>query len=148
MAFTLNYDDAIHLDAEALAEGGVAEGYESLLPRLRIFVEHPAMIEEVLDNDAPSYSVRCLGSEFKIYSPELDEKQGNSWGRATAALFSIVNKQLENSGHRLFAINGGNDLFGIFLMPTEATEAQKSLPNKRDWPYLPEDDGQWYGQYH
>jgi hypothetical protein len=25
MPFTLNYDDAIHLDAEALAEGGIAE---------------------------------------------------------------------------------------------------------------------------
>ena len=26
MAFTLNYDDAIHLDAEALAEGGIVRG--------------------------------------------------------------------------------------------------------------------------
>lgn len=148
MGFTLNYDDSIPLDAEALAEGGVAEAYESLFPELRKFVKDPARIEEMLDNDAPSYSVRCGGREFEIYSPDLDERMGNSWGRATVALFLIVNKQLENSSHRLYAINGGNDLFGIFLTPTEATAAQKSLPNKRDWPYLPEDDGQWYGQYH
>ncbi len=148
MEFTLNYDDAIPLDAEALDEGGVAEAYESLLSELRKFVKDPATIEEMLGNDVPSYSVRCDGREFEIYSPNLDEEKGNSWGRATVALFSIVNKQLQNSSHCLYAINGGNDLFGMFLMPTEATAAQRSLPNKRDWPYLPEDDGQWYGQYH
>jgi hypothetical protein len=148
MGFTLNYDDAIPLDAEALAEGGVAEAYESLLPELRKFVKDPTKIEEMLDNDTPSYSVRWGDKEYELYSPDLDEKKGNSWGRATVALFSIVNEQLANSSHRLYAINGGNDLFGMFLTPTEAMAAQKSLPNKKDWPYLPKDDAQWYGQYH
>src|SRR5262245_29594256 len=97
MAFTLNYDDAIPLDAEALAEGGIAEGYETLLPELRKFVDNPSEIEEDRDDDAPSYSVRCGGAEFEIYSPELDEEEGNSWGRATVALFSIVNAQLKDS---------------------------------------------------
>jgi hypothetical protein len=64
------------------------------------------------------------------------------------ALFSIVNAQLKNSTHRFYAINGGNDLFGMFLTPAEATAAQKSLPNKSDWPYLPKDEDEWYGQYH
>jgi hypothetical protein len=148
MAFTLNYDDAIHLDAEALAEGGIAEAYESLLLTLGKFVKNPGKIEEDRDDDAPSYSVRCDDSEFEIYAPDLDEEEGNSWGRATVALFSIVNEQLKNSSHRLFAINGGNDLFGIFLTPAEAAAAQKSLPNKSDWPYLPKDEEPWYGQFH
>src|SRR5262245_40523041 len=108
MAFPINYDDAIHLDAEALAEGGIAEAYQSVLRRLRKFVDNPAMILEDRDDDTPTYSVRCGGSKFEIYSPELDEEEGNSWGRATVALFSIVNEQLKNSTHRFFAINGGN----------------------------------------
>jgi hypothetical protein len=149
MASTLNYDDAIPLDAEALAEGGIAEGYESVLPKLCQFVKPPAIIEEERDDDAPSYSVRCGDSEFKIYDSNLDEDEGsNSWGRATAALFSIVNEQLKNSTHRFYAINGGNDLFGMFLTPGEAAAAQRSLPNKSHWPYLPKDEEPWYGQYH
>ena len=64
MASTLNYDDAIPLDAEALAEGGIAEAYESVLPKLRQFVKTPAIIEEERDDDASTYSVRCGVSEF------------------------------------------------------------------------------------
>ena len=148
MVFTLNYDDAIHLDAEALAEGGIAKGYESVLPVLRKFVKNMAKIEEDRDGDAPSYSVRCSGVEFEIYSPELDEEEGHSWGRATVALFSIVNAQLKDSSHRFYAINAGNDLVGMFLTPAQAKEAQSSLPNKSDWPYLPRDEEPHYGQYH
>lgn len=148
MAFTLDYDDAVTLDAEALAEGGVAEEYESLLPHLRKFVNDPAKIEEDRNDDVPSYSVRCGGSVFEIYAPHLDEGDANSWGRATVALFSIVNEQLQGSTHRFYAINGGNDLFGMFLTEAEAAAAQESLPNRSDWPYIPKDEEPWYGQYH
>ncbi len=148
MAFILNYDDAIPLDAEALAEGGIAERYESVLPNLRQFVKNPDRIEEDRDDDAPSYWVRYGESEFEIYAHNLDEEEGNSWGRATVALFAIVNEQLKNATHRFYAINGGNDLFGIFLTPAEAAAAQNSLPNTKDWPYLPKDEEPWYGQYH
>ena len=148
MAFTLNYDDAIPLDAEALAEGGIAEGYESLLPQLRRFVTDPATIEEQRDDDAPSYTVRCGGRSFDIYAPDLDEGEGNSWGRATVALFSIVNEHLQHSTHRLYATNRGNDLMGMFLTAAEATAAQASFANRSDWPYVPKDEQPWYGQFH
>lgn len=148
MAFTLNYDDAIMLDAEDLAEGGIAEGYEALLPALRKFAKSPVAIEEDRDDDTPSYSVRCGDMRFDIYGPDLEEGEGNSWGRATVALFSIVNAQLKQSSHRFYAINGGNDLLGMFLTPAQAEEAQKSLPNKSDWPYLPKNEEPYYGQYH
>lgn len=148
MTFTLNYDEAIHLDAEALAEGGIGEAYESLLPKLRAFVANPAEIQEDLNDDARSYSVRCGDMEFIIYAPHLDEETGNGWGIATVALFSIVNEQLKNTDHRLYAINGGNDLFGIFLSPTEASAAQNSLTSKTDWPYLPNREVPWYGRFH
>jgi len=49
---------------------------------------------------------------------------------------------------RFFAINGGNDLGGMFLTTVEAEEARKSLPRKQDWPYLPTMERTWGGQYH
>lgn len=144
----LNYDDAIHLDAEDLAEGGIADAYAALLPQLRQFVEAPLNVEEERDNDIPSYSVRCGDNVFTIYAPDLSEEGGGSWGRATVALFSIVNAQLRHASHRFYAISGGNDLFGIFLTPAEADAAQEALPRKTDWPYLPNDEQPWCGQFH
>jgi hypothetical protein len=148
MQFILDYDDAIHLDAEELAEGGIAEAYASLRPMLQRFADDLASVIEVLNDDAPSYAVRCGAEEFVIYSPELGDDNGNSWGRATVALFSIVNDQLQHSSHRFYAINGGNDLFGIFLTPEEAAAAQASLPSKADWPYLPKNEEPWFGMHH
>lgn len=148
MSFDLNYDDLFHLDAENLAETGIGQAYESLLPKLRKYVQQPARIEEVIDNDIPSYSVKCGATEFVIYKPELDDENGNSWGRATYAFFTIVNDQLASSSCRFYAINGGNDLGGMFLTPAQAQEAQKTLPNKTDWPYVPKDEQPWYGQHY
>jgi hypothetical protein len=144
----LDYDDMVILDAESLAEGGISEAYESLLPKLRQFVARPASIEEDIDDGAPSYTVRCGGSEFAIYGPELVDEEGESWGRATYAFFAIVNDQLAGSEHRFFAINGGNDLGGMFLTQAAAEAARKQLPRKNDWPYLPNDQHPWYGQHH
>ena len=149
MSFDLDYDQWIHLDAEDLAETGIAEAYESLLPQLRLYVDDPASVEELIDNDTPRYSVRCREREFAIYGPELADDSGdNSWGRATYAFFEIVNEQLAVSPYRFYAINGGNDLGGMFLTPEQAKAAQKGLPRQLDWPYLPNDEPPWYGQYH
>lgn len=145
MTFELNHDDAIHLDAEALAEGGIASAYKSLIPALNQFVKNPASIQEDRDDDTPSYSVRCGNMAFAIYGPDVPR---DSWGRATVAFFSIVNAQLVDSSQRFFAINGGNDLFGLFLSPTQAMEARESLPNKMDWPYIPRDEEPYNGQFH
>lgn len=149
MTFDLDYDQWIHLDAENLAETGIAEAYESLLPELRKYVQQPAQVEELMDNDAPRYSVKCGAREFMIYGPELEETSGyNSWGRATYAFFAIVNDQLAGSAYRFFAINGANDLGGMFLTPQQANAVQKGLPRRLDWPYLPKDEPPWYGRYH
>jgi hypothetical protein len=111
-------------------------------------VPHPARIEEVIDDDTPRYSVRCGTRDYAIYGAEQDEENGNSWGRATFAFFSLVNDQLADSEYRFFAINGGNDLGGMFLTPAQARAAHDTLPNRKDWPYLPTDEPPWYGQYH
>jgi hypothetical protein len=148
MPFTLDYDKWIHLDAEDLAETGIREAYERLLPELRKYVPRPEPVEEVIDRDTPRYSVRSEGKEYAIFGPELDEAGVNSWGRATFAFFRIVNDQLVGSEYRFYAVNGGNDLGGMFLTLTQARAAQKSLPNWEDWPYLPADEPPWYGQFH
>jgi hypothetical protein len=146
--FTLDYDLWIHLDAENLAETGIAEAYERLLPLLRKYVPHPAQVEDVIDNDTPTYSVRCGGKEYAIYGPNLGQEDGGGWGRATVAFFAIVNEQLADTVYRFYAINGGNDLGGMFLTPAQALESRASLPRPQDWPYLPKDEPSWYGQHH
>jgi len=148
MKFTLDYNNMFFLDAEALAEAGINEAYKSVVPVLGQYVPEPAQIQEVVDNDAPSYVVKCGDLEYVIYSPALPNEEGQSWGRAAYALFKIVNDQLTKSPYRLYAINGGNDLGGMFLTQSECEAARKSLPRKMDWPYLPTLDHPWYGQYH
>ena len=113
VAADLNYDELIPLDAEALAETGLKPAYEELLPRLKKYVASPAAVSERIDSDAPSYAVSCLGTEYPIYAKG---DQDESWGRATFALFDIVNRQLAKTPYRFFAINGGNDLGGMFLL--------------------------------
>lgn len=146
MAFTLDYDQLVLLDAEELAETGIAEAYARLLPDLRKYVQQPSRVEEVIDDDTPVYSVRCGGKEYPIYGPDLDEEEGGAWGRATVAFFALVNEQLAGTPYRFYAINGGNDLGGMFLTPAQAHESRASLPRSDDWPYLPQDDPPWYGQ--
>lgn len=124
-----------------MAETGIAEAYEELGPSLRKYVVDPAKVEEAIDSEAPSYSVSCSGKSYFIYGGNDQEE---SWGRATFAFFSIVNLQLEGIEYRFFAINGGNDLGGMFLTPEQAESAKRSLPGKTDWPYLPELVAPWY----
>ena len=145
MGYELNYDDFIPLDAEALAEGGIAEAYDELGPSLRKYVVDPAKVEEAIDSNSPSYSVSCSGKNYFIYGSDDQEE---SWGRATFAFFSIVNRQLEGTQYRFYAINGGNDLGGMFLTPEQVERAKRSLPRKADWPYLPVLVAPWYGQFH
>jgi hypothetical protein len=142
----LDYESLIVLDAEDLAEGGIKQAYETLLPHLREYVAEPLSIEERLDVDAPSYAVVAGGTEYVVYGPGVSEE--NSWARATFILFRIVNDQLAHADHRLYAINGGNDLGGMLLTQSEAEDARRSLPNPTDWPYLPDDSDPWCGQFH
>jgi hypothetical protein len=148
MDFELDYDEMIFLDAEELAEGGIGQAYELLLPKLQEYVPAPQTVDEEIDDEAPRYAIKCGAKEFVIYDPKYQDTDGQSWGRATYALFTIVNDQLPRSEYRLFAINGGNDLGAMFLTPEQAQAATKTLPNKTDWPYLPTDEHPWYGQHH
>ena len=102
----------------------------------------------MIDHEAGRYAVKSGAKEFVIYAPDLQDQGGESWARATVAFFAIINDQLADSEYRFYAINGGNDLGGMFLTPAQALDAQQALPHKTDWPYIPKDEPEWYGQYH
>lgn len=146
--FELDYDSMVYLDAENLAEQGIMASYNTIKPKLEGYVDYPSGVKELIDNDAPTYEVICEQSSYRIYGPTLAEGEGQSWGRATVAFFAIVNSQLTNIDIRLYAINGGNDLGGLFLTKAQYSAAIESLPNKTDWPYLPVLEHPWYGQKH
>jgi hypothetical protein len=148
MGFVLDYDKMILLDAEDLAEAGIKRAYDALVPEIKRYNPSCRELQEILDNDAPRYVVRCGGGEHVIYSPELPDDEGQSWGRAAHAFFSIVNGQLTQTEYRLYAINGGNDLGGIFLTQAQCEASRQALPRRQDWPYLPALEHPWYGQYH
>lgn len=146
MEFELNYDAMHMLDAEELAEGGVLEAYQRLLPDLEGYVPNPDEVVENLDPDAPSYEVVHRGQTYPIYGPAVDAEL-DSWGIATFALFTIVNAQLAGTATRFYAINGGNDLGGMFLTLEQAEASRASLERKSDWPYIPTLEPPYFGMF-
>ncbi len=152
--FELDYEQMIFLDAEWLAEGGVAEAYvEEILPRLIEYVDNPVEIHEVNTGETERYdekaiySVASEGDIYQIYGPELDDDEGQTWGRAAHALFAIVNRQLQDQDVKLYAVNGGNDLGGFFLTAEQYEGAKKVLQNKSNWPYVVNLEHPSYGQH-
>jgi hypothetical protein len=144
----LDYDKLHLLDAECLAEQGIAEAYRELLPTLRTYAPAPHEVDEVIDEATGSYSVGCNGRTHVVYSPDESGSEAASWGRATAIFFGRVNEQLQGSNVRFHAIDGGNDLGGMFLTEAEVEGARATLPRKSDWPYIPTMEGPWHGQAH
>lgn len=69
MKSALNYDKMVLLDAETLAEAGIKDAYQSIAKVLAQYVREPAQLQEVVDNDAPSYAVRIGDTEYVIYAP-------------------------------------------------------------------------------
>ncbi len=144
--YEIDYEKLVFLDAETLAEQGIMDAYEELKSELTKYIDEPAQVKEVLNNETPIYKVISQGETFNIYGPGLVEDEGRSWGRASHAFFSIVNRQLRDLDIRFYAINGGNDLGGIFLTSSQYEAAIKSLSKKNDWPYIPTLEHPRYGQ--
>ena len=142
----LDYERMILLDAEDLAEGGVKAAYDGLMDSLREYVRTPNAIEESLNSDLPAYAVSAGGVRYEIYS--RDTPNARSWGNAMYALFDIINRQLDHSVRRFYAINAGNDLGGLFLTSDQYDAAVRSLERKADWPYIPTQEFPWFGQPH
>lgn len=144
----LDYSRAIHLDAEALAEQGMVEGYSKVLPELKAYVSSPLVLTDKVDTDQGFYTVFVAGSAQRIFPSPLGGNEYESWGVATAALFDFVNRQLVAAPVKFYALNSGNDLTGIFLTQQQAEAARKALKRRSDWPYLPTMQAPWFGEYH
>jgi hypothetical protein len=141
----LDYDRLVILDAEDLAEQGIGEAYRDLQQELLTYIAAPEPIRELDDPDAPSYSIVFRNENFVVYEPGLEAE---GWGRATYIFFKIINYQLAGIPVRFYAVNGGNELGGMFLTPEECELARRELSNPTDWPYIPTMDSEWYGQPH
>ena len=134
------------LDAEDLAEQGIAAAYQRLLPRLKEFVASPLEVTEREDPDTCSYYVTFGGREHVVYAHDLPGSEENSWGRATCIFFDLVNSQLAGSSVRFYALEGGNDLGGMFLTSEEVKLAH-ALIGKNHWPYIPDMNAPEFGRF-
>jgi hypothetical protein len=142
-----------HADAEELAEGGIGE----FLREIERFLAHQGVELEQLEDwaDENGYVLSLNGNNHTIYDTEdlrRDEQRVVSiWGLATARAFALINALLTDAGsaERLYAVNGGNDLFGFFLSP-QLRAAICDHPDTKplDRPYIPNEEHPTYGQEH
>jgi hypothetical protein len=144
-----------HADAEDLTEGGVGDFLRQIEPFLKaqgISLNH---VED--DVSEQGYCVKVNGRRYKLYDTdelhkrEREKQLGLLWGLSGARAFAIVNGLLEEAGseERLYAVNGGNDLFGFFLTAA-LREAICRYPGVKpaNRPYLHTDEYPWFGQEH
>lgn len=141
-----------HADAEDLAEGGVG----AFLERIGAFMQSQGVsISADDDFGDTSYWVAVNANRHKIYdSVEMQargEQPGLLWGLSGARTFAIVNRLLHtaSSAERMYAVNGGNDLFGFFLTPV-LHEAICSYPGiePHDKPFVHNENYPWFGMQH
>jgi hypothetical protein len=141
-AVELNYDHAILLDAEDLAEGGINKAIETIqadLNRAKI----PVKLSAVKETHGEIGSIEYKNKTIVFFDSEK-ENNDHLWALATYALFFVVNDQLEDSGYKLYAVNGGNDLVGFLLRDNEYRAAIK-VTDVDNRPYLPSDKPPMFG---
>jgi hypothetical protein len=144
-----------HADAEDLAEGGIGGFIRKVEPFLTAQgVKLPDIRDEVSER---GYVVRVDEVSHKIYDASdlqrdtTGKEPGVIWGLAMTRGFAIVDHLLEAAGspERLYAVNGGNDLFAFFLTP-ELHRIIVSHPDadSKGGPYKPTEEYPWFGQPH
>lgn len=132
----IDYDNAVHLDAEDLAEQGILSAYRALLPQLRKYARAaPIEVTEDIDDTTLHYVVHAGGKAYRIWGTAEWEQDG--WERATVAFFAIVNANLEGAEVRFYALYGGNDLTGIFLTEEQFAAARRAIKEPWQRPWMP-----------
>lgn len=141
-------------DAESLAEGGIGrfikKDVEPFLTAQGVHI--PEIVDEPSDH---GYVVRVGGVPHEIYdsseskNPSGKPMLGHDWGLSMTRGFKVVNELLATAGspERVYAINGGNDLFAIFLTP-ELFRIVMNHPgaSPKGGPYQPTEEYPWYGE--
>jgi hypothetical protein len=92
------------------------------------------------------------GRDYRVYDASdvsrEETEPGRLWAVATVSTFSLVNEFMAaaDSAERLYAVNGGNDLFGMFLTRSQLAEILAYAgSNARGAPYEAQDIPPWYG---
>jgi hypothetical protein len=136
----IDYEKTIHLDAEALAETGMAEAYEELQRQSGDLGVQWAPMREMWDGQedgydgGENYRVEVNGKVYPVFgsAPTAD-----AWALATATFFDVVNSQLSDSPYKFYALMGGNDLHAVRLTREEFEQAQRYHKRPYDRPYVP-----------
>lgn len=131
-------ENSIALNAEQLANCGIAQAYRKITPALVQLVSGATPLREQIDGYDSSYSVHAGETTYRIDGPDVRESNVEAWRRATFAIFDIVNRQLVHSDTGFYAVGQGGGLAGVFLTLPEFEEAKNLLSND-DRPYLPID---------
>jgi hypothetical protein len=140
-------------DAEDLAEGGVGQFLREVAPFLAAQGVKLPTIEE--DTSEDGYVVRVGGVAHQMYDAadlERDssgEEGGLIWGLSAVRGLRIVDQLLAAAGsaERAYAINGGNDLFVLFLTPElHRVIMEQPDASRHDGPYLPKEEYPSFGQ--
>jgi hypothetical protein len=136
------------LDAESLAEMGIAEAYAELIAEAGDLGVDWLPIEENWDgkeegyDGGPNYRVTLGGRTDFVYG---NPPSPDPWAMATATFFDVVNRQLVGRPFKFYALMGGNDLHAVLLTDEEFEAAQKYHAGTRDVPYLPNKTPPNYG---
>lgn len=132
----------VQLDAESLAEGGIADGLLRVGPQVR--ARGLRLDDFATLRVEPDYAVRLNGKTYEVYGAD-DLADGRAiWPLATETFFRMLNENMSSfSKDRAYALFAGNDLQVIFISPALVPFFETMPVEQR--PYTPTRNGPQYG---
>lgn len=139
------------VDAEELAEGGVA----AFLEEVRPFLEGQGVnVPPLVDHLTVEYTLLAGEDQLPIwtrddFNRDLGSEPGRLWGVSSTRTVQILNQWLQqaDSSERAYGVNGGNEFFILFLTPELFSLIQRSsAATPQDAPYVPNLEYPGFGQ--
>jgi hypothetical protein len=139
------------VDAEELAEGGVA----AFLEEVRPFLESQGVaVPPLVDHLTVEYTLLAGEEQLPIwtrddFNRDLGSEPGRIWGASSARTVQILNRWLQaaQSAERAYGVNGGNDFFVLFLTPELFSLIERSsAASPQEAPYTPNLEYPRFGQ--
>lgn len=139
------------VDAEELADGGVA----AFLEEVRPFLEGQGVnVPPLVDHLTVEYTLLAGEDHLPIwtrddFNRDLGSEPGRLWGVSSTRTVQILNQWLQQaeSCERAYGVNGGNEFFILFLTPELLSLIQRSsAATPQDAPYVPNLEYPGFGQ--
>lgn len=137
------YDEVLNLDAETLAEVGIVQVYDEIEPVIASHGGTPDSFREIVDEQSGSYAIEHRGVVYPVSGGDIGVAQG--WGNAAAVFFEIVNRQMEGSEYRFYALDHGNGLQGVFLTDQQFAAARAFHRKGVNVPFVPTREPPMFG---